>query len=170
MSSLPTEQTQDATAPSVTFIRSEQNFTLAALAGIAAAIVGAALWALVTVAIEMKLGLIAVAVGYLVGQAIRFAGKGIDAKFGYLGAACGLVGCVLGNILSGLIFYAHIAHLDAATLISQIDIDLIRRVVIGTASPMDLVFYAIGIYEGYKFSFKYRLAPAPSGGAPTSAR
>jgi len=151
-------------------MRSEQNFPLALVAGIAAAIAGAALWALVTVAIEMKLGLIAVAVGYLVGQAIRFAGKGIDPKFGYLGAACGLLGCVLGNISSGLIFYAHIAHLDAATLISQLDLDLIRKVVIGTASPMDIVFYAIGIYEGYKFSVNYRLAVAPSSGSPTSAR
>ena len=95
-------ETGQATAPAaralaVEQIRAAQNFTLAIPAGLVAALLGAGLWAAFTVATEMQLGLIAIAIGYVVGQAIQRVGKGIDTKFGVLGALCALFGCVLGN-------------------------------------------------------------------------
>jgi hypothetical protein len=40
---------------------------------------------------------------------------------------------------------------------------LLTRLVTTFSQPMDLLFYGIAIYEGYKFSFKYRLRkPASS--------
>jgi hypothetical protein len=143
-------------------LRSEQNFNLAMIAGIGAAVGGAVLWAVVTVVTKMELGLMAIAVGYLVGRAIRETGKGIDAKFGYLGAACGLLGCVLGNMLSALAFYADHQHATLAGVLGNMDLNLLLRLMTGFFQPMDLLFYGIGIYEGYRFSFKYRLATSAS--------
>jgi hypothetical protein len=144
-------------------ILSEQNFNLAIPAGIGAAILGAVVWAVVTVATEMQLGLMAIAVGYIVGRAVRAVGHGIEPKFGYLGAACALLGCIAGNVLSDIAFYAKIRGIGFGEALGDLDMALLTKLVSTFSQPMDLLFYAIAIYEGYKFSLKYRLVkPAPA--------
>ena len=144
-------------------ILSEQNFSRAIPAGIGAAVLGAVAWAVITVATEMQLGLMAIAVGYIVGRAIRAVGHGVEPKFGYLGAACALLGCVAGNVLSAIGFYAKLRGIGYGQALGDLDMALLTKLVTTSSQAMDLVFYAIAIYEGYKFSFKYRLvkqAPA----------
>jgi hypothetical protein len=138
-------------------ILSQQNFNLAIPVGIGAAVLGSVAWAVVTVATEMQLGLMAVAVGYLVGRAIRAVGHGVEPKFGYLGAACALLGCLIGDVLSDIAFYAKIRHIGFAEALGNLDMDLLTKLITTFAQPMDLLFLAIALYEGYKFSFKYRL-------------
>ena len=70
---------------------------MAALAGLAAAFVGAIAWAIVTVTTKYQLGIMAIAVGLLVGLALRLGNGG--KAFGILGACLALFGCVLGNFL-----------------------------------------------------------------------
>lgn len=144
-------------------VLSEQSFSRAIPAGIGAAVLGAAVWAVVTVVTEMQLGLMAIAVGFVVGRAIRAVGHGVEPKFGYLGAACALMGCVAGNVLSDIGFYAKIRHIGYGQALSDLDMALLTKLVSTFSQPMDLLFYGIAIYEGYKFSFKYRLVkPAPA--------
>ena len=140
--------------------RAQQNFPLAVIAGIAAALIGAALWAAVTVTTEYKLGLMALAVGYMAGQAIRLAGQGMDAKFGYLGAACGFLGCAAGDILSNIAFFAHAKSLSLMQTLNILTPDLLVALAKIAFDPMDLLFLAIGVYEGYKFAFKYHITSA----------
>jgi len=158
VSSSPPQNTVD-----VGKILGAQNFNLAILAGIGAAVLGAALWAVVTVTTKTELGLMAVAVGFLVGRAIRAVGHGVEQKFGYLGAACAFVGCIAGNVLSDIGFYANIRGIGFGQALADMDMGLLTKLVTTFSQPMDLLFYGIAIYEGYKFSFKYRLRkPAPS--------
>lgn len=130
-----------------------ENFPLAVAAGVGAAIAGAVIWATITVAAEMKLGIIAVAIGYIVGQAIRATGHGRSQKFGILGAVCGLIGCVAGNLLGYLAFYAQATHISYMDVAGKLSVPLIERMFTAFFSPMDLIFYAIAVYEGYRFSF-----------------
>jgi hypothetical protein len=150
-------QQNAAAAPSVTLesIRAQQNFSLALAAGLGTAVVAAGLWAVVTVITNMELGIAAVALGYLVGRAIRETGKGYDPQFGYLGAACALFGCVLGNFLSAVAFFAQAKAISFPAALGLINADLAGRLMVVFFSPMDLLFYGIAIYEGYRFAFKY---------------
>jgi hypothetical protein len=131
-----------------------ENFPLAIAAGIGAAIAGAVIWATVTVVTQMELGIIAVAIGYVVGQAIRATGHGRSQKFGVLGAVCGLIGCLAGNLLSDFAFYAQATHISYMDVFGKLSIPLIERLFTAFFSPMDLLFYAIAVYEGYRFSFR----------------
>ena len=130
-----------------------ENFPLAVAAGVGAAIGGALLWALVTVVTNMELGIIAIAIGYIVGQAIKAVGHGRSQKFGILGAVCGLVGCALGSLLSYLAFYADAMHVGYVDVLGMLNVSLIERLMSAFFSPIDLIFYAIAVYEGYRFSF-----------------
>lgn len=170
MDRVASEQAPVSAPRSIEDIRRAQRFPAAVAAGIGAAVAGAALWAVVTVVTEMELGLMAIVLGFVVGRAIRAAGQGIDTKFGVLGAACALAGCLLGNLLSYVGFYAKQTGVGFGDALIAMNPELLGKLIGVFFGPMDLLFFAIAIYEGYRFSFRYRVIRAtPSASAPTSA-
>ncbi len=135
-------------------LKSEQNLALAVLAGGAAALLGAAAWTVVTRATGYQIGFMAVGVGYLVGYAVKTFGKGLDRSFGIIGAAWSLTGCAAGNLFTviGLISSQH--HVPFFEILKKLDSEIIANLMRASFNPMDLVFYAIAVYEGYRFSFR----------------
>jgi hypothetical protein len=135
-------------------LRLEQNLPLALLGGVAAAVVGAVLWAIISVATNYQIGYMAVALGFIVGYTVRFAGKGLDQVFGILGAALALGGCLLGNLLTMVGFIANDEGLGYVQVLLGIDYSLVPSAMMATFSPIDLLFYGLATYEGYRFSFR----------------
>lgn len=134
--------------------RAKQSLPLAVIAGVVAALVGAGLWAAVTVATGYQIGWMAVGVGFLVGYAVRAAGKGIDPVFGVIGAVFALLGCVAGNLFSTVGFVAQEEAVPFFEILGQVNLSNAIEVLGATFSPIDLLFYGIAIYEGYRFSFQ----------------
>lgn len=135
-------------------LRLEQNLPMGFVAGLAGAILGALLWAIVTVATGYQIGWMAVGVGFLVGFAIRQMGKGIDKTFGIMGAVLALLGCVLGNMFTILGVAANQEGLGYFELLIGADYAAVFDIMGETFGPMDILFYGIAVYEGYKFSFR----------------
>ncbi len=133
-------------------LRDQQNLGGGILAGAVAALVGAGIWALVTVLTEYQIGWMAVGVGFLVGIAVRAVGKGIDQVFGIAGAVLALLGCMAGNLLTICYFVAQQEDIPLMTLLPQLNFDIVRELMMSTFSPMDLLFYGIAVYEGYHLS------------------
>src|SRR5258707_11354557 len=94
----------------------------------------------------------AVAVGLMVGKAIAALAGSRSQAYGILGAACSLVGCLLGNLLSAVGFFAQANGHSYFFALGLLNVHLAVHLMTITFSPMDLIFYAIGIYEGYRFS------------------
>jgi hypothetical protein len=132
----------------------EQNLPLGVAAGITASVVMGLLWAAITVITEFQIGYMAVAVGFGVGYAVRYAGRGLDKIFGVTGAVLALLGCLLGNFFSVVGFAAKSEDVNFLEVLAMIDYGMVPGVMVETFSPMDVLFYGIAIYEGYKFSFR----------------
>lgn len=132
----------------------EQNFSGAILGGVIASIIGAGIWALITFTTKLQIGWMAVGIGFLVGYSVKFFGKGLDEKFGYVGAIFSLLGCVLGNLFAVLIFASNELDETFFSLLFSLNLSIIAEIFIETFSVMDLLFYGIAIYEGYKLSFR----------------
>jgi hypothetical protein len=128
-----------------------QSLAFAIIAGIAAAIIGGIAWAVVTLTTEYQIGYMAVGVGFLVGFAVRL-GNGSTKIFGYVGAVLALLGCVLGNLFTLIGYHARAEKIDVLTALSSIDLSKVPEAMASTFNPMDLLFYGIAIYEGYRFS------------------
>lgn len=96
----------------------------------------------------------AVGIGFLVGFSVRFFGKGFDQKFGFVGAIFSLLGCLLGNLFTTVIFASIDLNETFFTMLFSLNLSNIIDIFEQTFSPMDLLFYGIAIYEGYKFSFR----------------
>ena len=137
-------------------VPAQPNLLFAILAGLAAALVGAVAWALITVATDMQIGFMAVGVGFLVGYGVGLFNPQHDKVYGYIGAALALLGCLLGNAFTivGVLSTNH--HVSVFAILGQIDFGKIPGVMAETFSPIDLLFYGIALYEGFKFSVKGR--------------
>jgi hypothetical protein len=135
-------------------LRREQNLALGIAGGAIGAVLGAGAWAGVTAATNYQIGWMAVGVGFLTGFGVRLLGKGIDKAFGYAGAVLSLAGCLAGNVLMVSFFAAKDLGVSFGEVLSRLTpamaIDMIRA----TFSPIDLLFYGIAVYEGYRFAFR----------------
>lgn len=134
--------------------RTEQNLPLGILAGLGAAVIGAVVWAAITVATEYQIGYMAIAVGFIVGFAMRTLGKGVDQIYGIIGGVLALFGCVLGNFFSLVGFVAKENNSGYFDTFSLIDFSMVPSVMIDAFSPLDILFYGLAIYQGYKISFR----------------
>lgn len=136
-------------------LRVEESFTLAVVAGILAAVLGAFLWAGVTVVSGYQIGFMAIGIGVLVAFSIRFAGKGLSIKFQILGAVLSLFGCVVGNCLTVCYFLAQNEGVGFSEVLTMINPSAIPSLMISAFSPMDMLFYGIAVYEGYRLSLRH---------------
>ena len=124
--------------------------------GLIAAIVGAVLWAVITVTTEYQIGFMAIAVGLLVGFAVRQFGNGTTQAFGFVGGILSLAGCALGNLLSIVGFISAQESMPIADVASIVlrDLPMIASLMRESFDPMDLLFYGIAVYEGYKIAIR----------------
>ncbi len=135
-------------------LRIHQDFYYAIIGSSLATLISAFIWAVVTVTTNYQIGYMAIGVGLLVGFSVQFFGAGIDKKFGYLGAILSLLGCLLGNLFSQVGFIAQEQSLGYFETLSYLNLGLIINILVESFSPIDLLFYGIAVYEGYKFAFR----------------
>jgi len=137
-------------------LKLQQNLPFGIIAGLVAASVMALLWAVITVVTMYQIGYMAIAVGFAVGFAVRFAGKGIDKIFGIMGAVLAFFGCILGNFFSQVAFLADYFDTTYSDILSIAfsDFSVITEIMVESFHPMDVLFYGIAIYAGYRYSFR----------------
>ena len=141
-------------------INEEQNLLGAILAGIVAALLGAIIWAFLTVRMEARFGFMAIGIGLLVGNAVRWAGKGVEKKFGVIGAVLAALGCVAGNLFTLVAIVTEmVAQEEGISVIQSLLVlvlspRLIIDVMVETFSPIDVLFYGLAVYWAYKYAFR----------------
>lgn len=144
-SSMPSAQ------PAIGQIDDQPNLVMGLIGGLIAMLVSAIIWGAVTYFTEYQIGWMAIGVGFLVGVAVKFFGRGKSAAFGISGAVLALIGCVLGNLLfySGIIareesvaflevFFFFLLSPAAAIELFALAFDF-----------MDILFYALAAYAGF---------------------
>lgn len=98
----------------------------------------------------------AVGIGFIVGVSVRYLGKGLTKSFGISGGLLALFGCLLGNFLAmcGLVAADVGQPMVDLTLSIASHPTVAAELMLATFSPMDLLFYGIAVFQGYKLSFR----------------
>jgi hypothetical protein len=137
-------------------IRDNQQLTRSIVFGSLAAIAGALIWALISVFVNRQIGWMAVGLGLGIGYVFRMTGQGIDKIFGYWSAGLSLFGCIFGNILIIVIEVSKSAGAPFMTILTTLmsQPQLLFEVLKETFHPVDLLFYGLAVYYGYKFAFR----------------
>ena len=137
---------------------------LGTLGAIAGAVVGAIAWGAITAATHFQIGYMAIGVGFLAGYGMRLLGGGRDRADGIIAGIVAFLGCVLGNLLTVVIDFA--PHDDAhrgvveLTMLILLNPKLAWFMLSENFSVMDLVFYGIAVYAGYRTALKPPAAAA----------
>lgn len=132
-------------------IDDQPNLLMGFIGGVIAMLVGAIVWGAITYFTEYQIGWIAIGVGFLVGVAIRFFGKGKTITYGILGAVLALIGCLFGNLM----FYAGIiAREEGASFLNVLFLLLLNPAALLEVFTiafdfMDILFYALAAYAGF---------------------
>lgn len=144
-SSIPT------THPAIEQLDDQPNLLMGLIGGAIAMLAGAIAWGAITYFTEYQIGWMAIGVGFLVGLAIKFFGRGKSMLFGISGAVLALIGCALGN----LIFYSGvIAQEEGAAFLEVFSFFLLSPVAsieLFTLAFdfMDILFYGLAAYAGF---------------------
>ena len=144
-SSIPTTQ------PAIEQLDDQPNLFMGLVGGVIAVLVSALVWGVISYFTEYQIGWMAIGVGFLVGIAIRFFGKGKTVTFGISGAVLALVGCVLGN----LIFYSGvIAREEGLSFLEVFFLMLLSPAAVMEVFTIafdfrDILFYALAAYVGF---------------------
>lgn len=153
MAPIPEDQ-QVAEAFDIDTLKKEENLPAGFLAGLAACVVGAVAWALVSVSTGYQIGYMAIGMGFLVGYAVRWAGKGVSQIFGAIGALFSVLGCFLGDFLSMVGYVSREYELPYFDALASIDMSLMISALIKNLFSMTILFYGFALFQGYKLSFR----------------
>jgi len=146
--------TSATSQPAIEQLEDQPNLLMGLVGGTIAMLVGAIVWGAVTYFTEYQIGWMAIGVGFLVGIAIKFFGRGKTLIFGVSGAALALIGCLLGNLM----FYAGIiAQEQGASFLEVLFLLLVTpaaaiEVFTIAFDFMDIFFYALAAYAGFSAS------------------
>lgn len=118
----------------------EQNVPAAVIVGFLTSVLGAVIWALLTIATGLQIGIMALGIGALVGIFVRIYGKGITIKFGVIGAIFSLFGCVLGNLMSSVALISEYYEIGFWSVFSQLTMTQIIQIMIDWFEFVDIIF------------------------------
>lgn len=135
-------------------VLARQRFLLALIAGLAACTVGAVVWAGIAYATEYEIGWIAIGIGFLVGITVQFSGHAVTPVFGWLGAGLSCLSVVLGKYFAVIALIAVSADVSYLEVMRQFSVADIAGALVESFSPIDLLFYGIAIWQGYKLAFE----------------
>jgi hypothetical protein len=129
----------------------QPSLLMGLIGGTVAMLVAAIIWGVVSYVTNYQIGWMAIGVGFLVGIAVKFFGKGKSMMFGISSALLALIGCVLGN----LIFYSGIIAREESAAFLQVLFVLLSKpaaaieVFSVAFGFMDILFYVLAAYVGF---------------------
>ena len=132
--------------------RNSENIVVGAAAGLAAALLGAAVWAAVTYFTKYQIGFMAVGVGYLVGWAMRRAGNGHSTAFGVVATVLAILGCLVGNLLSSCAFIADETQVPMTSILRILTPSVAMEILREGFTAIDALFYFLAIGAAFRNS------------------
>ena len=137
--------------PTIEQLDNQPSLLMGLIGGTVAMLVSAIIWGVDSYVTNYQIGWMAIGVGFLVGIAVKFFGKGKSMMFGISSALLALIGCILGN----LIFYSGIIAREESAAFLQVLFVLLSKPAAAIEvfsiafGFMDIVFYVLAAYVGF---------------------
>ena len=129
-----------------------QQVANAILFGTLGALAAAIAWGTFSYLTGYYFSILAVLVGVIVGNGIKYGTKRKDPLLGYIGAGLAILGCLMGSYFCEIAYSANFLNVGFVDLLTDIGIGGIFQVMQEIFRPIDLVFYGGAGYAAYKFT------------------
>jgi hypothetical protein len=125
---------------------------MGAAAGLVVATLAAVVWAAISYLTHYQISWMALGVGAAVGATVRALSRSGGRLQAITSAALALFGCLLGNLLTAIAYATFHNGLSLPTILLSLLLDpgLIVKVMVDTFEPLDLLFYAVATFTGYR--------------------
>lgn len=130
------------------------RWTLALGGGLLAALAGAALWAAIVASTHFTIGYMSIGIAFVVAYVFRELVGDAGKAAGVAAALLALLGCVLGNYFTALVFLAPDEHTTVLDLLVRIPLPTACKIIADTFQPMDALFYIIAVSAGYRYAMR----------------
>lgn len=131
---------------------SRQSLIIAILAGSAAALLSASLWAALSFMTNHQHGWVAVILGLLVASSVRKFGQGIDVRFRLVGLVSSLAGIFFGNAFLAILVIHRVWELPLGDAIALMGDSQFYALILEASALIDVVFYLAAAVCGWHFS------------------
>ena len=131
---------------------SKQSLIIAILAGSAAALLSASLWAMLSFVTDYQHGWVAVILGLLVARAVRTFGQGIDARFRLVGLLSSLAGIFFGNAFLAILVLHRVWEIPLGDAIVLMGDSQFYALILEASALIDVAFYLAAAVCGWHFS------------------
>jgi hypothetical protein len=131
----------------------KQNVLMGVVGGIAASIVGNALWIGVFL-LGYKIDFLVVGVGFFIGYGVQYLGKGIEKKFGYVAGIITLLSSLSAYFILGCLLFSKGKHIPFFSVFTYMNFRTALYLLQGIIGPLDILFCLGAIGTAYYFSFK----------------
>lgn len=135
-------------------LENEQDFLKGMLAGLLASGLGAFAWGVISVALAFQFSGMALAMGFMVGYAVRHFGKGLSRKFSWMAALIALLGCLLGNLFTVIWQVTEVGGYLDLMPDHRLSIGLLWELMVDAFRPYDLLFYLLAIYQAHRLAIR----------------
>ena len=81
---------------------------------------------------------------------MRYSGQGYRWKYGLIGAIYSLLSILVGNVLMVTLYVSHTKNLPHYDILLTLDFGIILAILWSIFEPLDLLYYDIAIYLGFK--------------------
>jgi hypothetical protein len=131
------------------------NLPFGIVGGVIGMALGAAVWALVALITDVQVGYLAIAVGFFTGFGVRLLGKGTTPIYGLVGAVLSLAGVLIGNLAFAVLILSRETGASIGEVLAAMNMEFIGLIFKEAfAGPMDLLFYGLALYFGYRFAIR----------------
>ncbi len=124
------------------------------LGGCIGSTIGAMIWAWLWYFTHYKITWIAVIIGVLTGFGTRRLGRGSTVAFRLIGAGWSFIGCLEGTLGYLLLVWAFQKQLPVTTIIQELNLQTIWRLLMITYSHWDWIFYLMAMGLGFFLSLQ----------------
>ncbi|MGB1031853.1 MAG: toxin-antitoxin system YwqK family antitoxin, partial [Flavobacteriales bacterium] len=131
-----------------------EHLPYAIIGGSITAVIFAIIWGLVSYLAEFQIGIMAVLLGLGIGFSVRFYGSGTRPIFGVLGATLALLGCLMGNLFTQVGIMMDDSSLNYLQVFNALGVVDVLEIYTESFHVLDLLFYVIAMFEGYRFAFR----------------
>jgi|WetSurMetagenome_2_1015567.scaffolds.fasta_scaffold568469_1 hypothetical protein len=151
--SLNFEIKEDGPAKYRELMRKSQKMTLGILGGIAGAIIGNMVWIGIFLA-GYKIDFLALCVGFFIGYSVRFLGKAVEPKFGYVAGGIAFFNTLIAYFIIACLLFSKVNHISFFAVFTHMNLTTAMFLLKGVVGFLEVLFIGGATGLAYFYSFK----------------
>jgi len=128
----------------------KRNIVTSLIIGIIYSVIGIALWGAVSYFFDMRLGLVGLAIGFMVGKALSKSNSNGSPSYGIIAVIITATAILLGELGSLVLLVSKEYDVAIMETITNIDYKVAFDIIVESSGFQSIVIYAIALYEAFK--------------------